>query len=65
MSTLPLVGATFSGAAFAAFVENDGCAFYYYMSLDYLPGEWRVVRSDRAPDQLTPAAARGGTTPAP
>jgi hypothetical protein len=28
-----------------AFVENNGCAFYYYMSLDYLPGEWRVVRT--------------------
>jgi hypothetical protein len=26
-----------------AFVENDGCAFYYYMSLDYLPEEWRVA----------------------
>lgn len=44
-----------------AFIENNGCAFYYYMSLDYLPGEWRVVRS--APDALTPAVASGGTTP--
>ena len=33
-----------------AFVENDGCAFYYYMSLDYLPGEWRVVRTEVSPD---------------
>lgn len=38
-----------------AFVEGDGCAFYYYMSLDYLPGEWRVVRTD--PDTL---AGEGG-----
>jgi len=29
-----------------AFVENNGCAFYYYMSVDYLPGEWRVVRTE-------------------
>jgi len=28
-----------------AFVENDGCAFYYYMSLDYLPEQWRVIRT--------------------
>ncbi|WP_114227065.1 MULTISPECIES: hypothetical protein [Sphingomonas] len=45
-----------------AFVENDGCAFYYYMSLDYLPGEWRVVRSE-VPDLSKSSAARGGTTP--
>lgn len=38
-----------------AFVENDGCAFYYYMSLDYLPEEWRVVRTD-----MTATAATGG-----
>lgn len=49
-----------------AFVENNGCAFYYYMSLDYLPGEWRVVRSDGAPAApLRPAAASGGSVPAP
>jgi len=48
-----------------AFVENNGCAFYYYMSLDYLPGEWRVVRSDAAGVPLRPAAAAGASAPAP
>lgn len=46
-----------------AFVEGNGCAFYYYMSLDYLPGEWRVVRTDLG--AVTPLSASGATAPAP
>jgi len=28
-----------------AFLKGDDCAFYYYMSVDYLPEDWRLVVS--------------------
>nr|WP_294171139.1 hypothetical protein [uncultured Sphingomonas sp.] len=31
-----------------AFLQGGACAFYYYMSVDYLPGDWRLAVSTPA-----------------
>lgn len=41
-----------------AFLTGGACAFYYYMSVDYLPGSWRVLTSRTS---LPPKAVARGT----
>jgi streptogrisin C len=45
------VGTTALGTLKAgAFLPGGGCAFYYYMSTDYLPDGWRIVTGPAPPE---------------
>ncbi len=41
----------------ASYDAGGGCNFYYYMSTDFLPEGWRVMRQSDVPVALTPAGA--------
>lgn len=47
------IGETALGIVKGATYRDGGCAFYFYMSTDYLPGEWRLVLG---PPALPPVA---------
>jgi hypothetical protein len=47
-----------------AYLPGGGCAFYYYMSTDYLPEEWRVVTAPTPASLSVNGAGNPGREPA-
>lgn len=58
------IGTTAMGTLKAgAFLPGGGCAFYYYMSTDYLPDGWRIVTAPVPPANTQATSMRATRDP--